>query len=66
MGYKYRYRNWGHTSISGNTITLGVNANDGDSITDYFVVKSDNKEKRINISQDGSLATYLRVKRKFY
>ncbi len=53
--------NWGHTTISGNTITLRVNANDGDSRTDYFVVKSGSKEKRINISQDGSLATYLRL-----
>lgn len=50
---------WGHTSINGNTITLRVNANDGDSRTDYFVIKSGNIEKRINISQDGSLATYL-------
>ena len=53
--------NWAHTTISGNTITLRVNANDGDSRTDYFVVKSGSKEKRINISQDGSLATYLRL-----
>lgn len=50
---------WGHTSINGNTITLRVDANDGDSRTDYFVIKSGNIEKRINISQDGSLATYL-------
>lgn len=53
--------NWAHTTISGNTITLRVNANDGDSRTDYFVVKSGSKEKRINISQGGSLATYLRL-----
>ena len=52
---------WGHTSINGNTITLRVDANDGDSRTDYFVVKSGSMEKRINISQDGSLATYLRL-----
>lgn len=52
---------WGHTSISGNTINLRVDANDGDSRTDYFVVKSGSMEKRINISQDGSLATYLRL-----
>ncbi len=53
--------NWGYTTISGNTITLRVNVNDGDYRTDYFVVKSGSKEKRINISQDGSLATYLRL-----
>lgn len=52
---------WGHTNINGNTITLRVDANDGDSRTDYFVVKSGSMEKRINISQDGSLATYLRL-----
>lgn len=52
---------WGHTSINGNTVTLRVNANNGDSRTDYFVIKSGNIEKRINISQDGSLATYLRL-----
>lgn len=52
---------WGHTSINGNTITLRVDANDGDYRTDYFVVKSGSMEKRINISQDGSLATYLRL-----
>lgn len=52
---------WGHTSINGNTVTLRVDANNGDSRTDYFVIKSGNIEKRINISQDGSLATYLRL-----
>lgn len=52
---------WGHTNINGNTITLRVDANNGDSRTDYFVIKSGNMEKRINISQDGSLATYLRL-----
>lgn len=52
---------WGHTSINGNTITLRADANDGDSRTDYFVVKSGSMEKRINISQDGSLATYLKL-----
>lgn len=52
---------WGHTSINGNTITLRVDANNGDYRTDYFVIKSGNIEKRINISQDGSLATYLRL-----
>lgn len=52
---------WGHTNINGNAITLRVDANNGDSRTDYFVIKSGNMEKRINISQDGSLATYLRL-----
>lgn len=52
---------WGHTSISGNTIRLRVDANDGDSRTDYFVVKSGSMEKRINISQDGKPATRLSV-----
>lgn len=52
---------WGHTNINGNTITLRVDANNGDYRTDYFVIKSGNLEKRINISQDGSLATYLRL-----
>lgn len=53
---------WGHTSISGNTITLSIDENTSPSSrTDYFVVKSGSKEKRINISQDGKPATRLSV-----
>ena len=53
---------WGHTSISGNTITLRVDENTSSSSrTDYFVIKSGSKEKRINISQDGKPATRLSV-----
>ena len=53
---------WGHTSISGNTITLKVDENTSSSSrTDYFVIKSGSKEKRINISQDGKPATRLSV-----
>ena len=51
---------WGHTSINGNTITLRVDANNGDARTDYFVLKSGTKEARINISQEGKSTTYLR------
>lgn len=50
---------WGHTDISGSTIVLRVDANNGDKRSDYFVVKSGNIEKRINISQESSLATSL-------
>lgn len=43
---------WGHTSISGNTITLKIDENTSSSSrTDYFVIKSGSKEKRINITQ---------------
>lgn len=43
---------WGHTSISGNTITLRIDENTSSSSrTDYFVIKSGSKEKRINITQ---------------
>ena len=52
---------WGHTNINGNNITLRVDANYGDYRTDYFIIKSGGLEKKINISQDGSLATYLRL-----
>lgn len=53
---------WGHTSISGNTITLRIDENTSSSSrTDYFVIKSGSKEKRINISQDGKPATRLSV-----
>lgn len=53
---------WGHTSISGNTITLRIDPNTtSTSRTDYFVIKSGSKEKRINISQDGKPATRLSV-----
>ena len=53
---------WGHTSISGNTITLRIEENTSSSSrTDYFVIKSGSKEKRINISQDGKPATRLSV-----
>ena len=53
---------WGHTSISGNTITLRVDENTSSSSrTDYFVIKSGSKEKRINISQYGKPATRLSV-----
>ena len=53
---------WGHTSICGNTITLRVDENPtSSSRTDYFVIKSGSKEKRINISQDGKPATRLSV-----
>lgn len=53
---------WGHTSINGNTITLRVDENTSSSSrTDYFVIKSGSKEKRINISQDGKPATRLSV-----
>lgn len=53
---------WGHTSISGNTITLRVDENTSSSSrTDYFVIKSGSKEKRINISQGGKPATRLSV-----
>jgi len=53
---------WGHTSISGNTITLRIDENTSSSSrTDYFVIKSGSKEKRINISQDGKPATGLSV-----
>ncbi|MCM1176201.1 MAG: hypothetical protein NC335_00440 [Bacteroides sp.] len=53
---------WGHVRINGNEIIVKVDENaNSQSCTDYFVVKSGNMEKRINISQDGSLATYLRL-----
>ena len=53
---------WGHTSISGNTITLRIDENTSSSSrTDYFVIKSGSKEKRINISQDGKPTTWLSV-----
>lgn len=53
---------WGLTSISGNIITLMVGENTSTSPrTDYFVVKSGSKEKRINISQDGKPVTRLSV-----
>ncbi|MDR0983001.1 MAG: zinc-ribbon domain-containing protein [Culturomica sp.] len=52
---------WGHTSINGNTITLRVDANNGYRRTGYFIVKSGSIEKKIEISQDGTLATYLRL-----
>lgn len=53
---------WGHTSINGNTITLRIDENTSSSSrTDYFVIKSGPKEKRINISQDGKPATRLSV-----
>lgn len=49
---------WVHTNINGNTITLRVDANNGEPKTDYFVIETGSLEKRINISQEG-LATYL-------
>ena len=53
---------WGHTSINGNTITLRIDENTSSSSrTDYFVIKSGSKEKRINISQDGKPVTRLSV-----
>lgn len=53
---------WGHTSISGNTINLRIEENTSSSSrTDYFVIKSGSKEKRINISQDGKPVTRLSV-----
>lgn len=53
---------WGHTSISGNTITLRIDENTSSSSrSDYFIIKSGSKEKRINISQDGKPATRLSV-----
>jgi len=49
---------WGHLSTNGNTITLRVDANTTTSSrTDYFTVKADNLEKRINISQSGGTAS---------
>lgn len=54
---------WGHTSINGNTITLRVDANNGDARTDYFVLRSGEKEARINISQKGKSTSFLRPSR---
>ena len=57
-----RTAKWGHTSISGNIITLRIDENTSSSSrTDYFVIKSGLKEKRINISQDGKPTTRLSV-----
>ena len=43
---------WGHLSISGNQLTVRVDANASSaSRTDYFTIKAGNLEKRISISQ---------------
>lgn len=52
---------WAHASINDNSILLSVDENPGIKRTDYFVIKSGSKEKRINISQDGKPATRLSV-----
>lgn len=45
---------WGHLTRNGNTLTLKVDANNSTSSrTDYFIIKSGNVEKRVNISQSG-------------
>ncbi len=46
--------NWGHLSRSGNQLIIRVDANNSSaSRTDYFCVKSDGIERRVNITQEG-------------
>lgn len=46
---------WVHLSQSGSNLTVRVDQNySSDSRTDYFELKSGNKEKRVNIYQSGS------------
>ncbi len=46
---------WGHLSRSGDNLTLQIDANySSSSRTDYFCIKADGIEKRINIFQDGT------------
>lgn len=48
---------WGHLKYEGNTLTLTVDANNtGKQRTDYFVLKSGDIEKRINITQSQTYA----------
>ena len=54
---------WGHVSISGNTISLKIDANNNEDRTDYFTLKSGDKTCRINITQTGIPATYLRLEK---
>lgn len=44
--------NWGHLSVTGNTITLSVDTNLGWPRTDYFLVSSELKTLRVGFSQD--------------
>lgn len=54
-----RTYDWGHLSVSGNTIYVRLDANTSSSSrTDYFTVKSGNVERRINISQSGKPIVY--------
>ena len=52
---------WGHLSTSGNTITLKIDVNNDEDRPDYFILKSGDKTCRVNISQSGIPATYLRL-----
>ena len=46
--------NWGHLSKSGNQLILRVDANNSSaSRTDYFCIKSNGIERRVNITQEG-------------
>jgi len=54
---------WGHTSISGNTITLKVDENYGEGRSDYFKIKSGTLEKRINITQSARSAASAEIDR---
>lgn len=47
-------KSWGHLAKSGNTLTLKVDANQQESNRDdYFIIKSGNKNIRVNITQSG-------------
>ncbi len=50
---------WGHLTKNGNTLTLKVDANQQDSNRDdYFIIKSGNKNIRVNITQLGASSKF--------
>lgn len=51
---------WAHATINGNSISLSVDENPETKRTDYFVIKSGSYTERINISQAGKQASFLK------
>lgn len=52
---------WAHLTINGNNINIVVDPNNDEDRTDWFSLKSGSRSCRVNISQSGIPATYLRL-----
>lgn len=52
---------WAHLTINGNNISIVVDPNNDEDRTDWFSLKSGSRSCRVNISQSGIPATYLRL-----